>query len=246
MPMRELGDEVIVDYYLTDAAGEPVDATVDAVLVSSETGTQTDLAPAVVSLGNWRVAVTPSRTGEWRIVWTASGAVTDSETVYLLIVDPAEDASPLLAAPGWAPDIADVAVHIPTRTRAVGTDNSYLGTFTADTTPTGVEVDRLIRHACAWVMGRTGSPVMPIAAGQAAVAAALLAAFWAEIGYPERDADVAVYDRLRTDFEASLAVAIDVNRGAGGGEGEGAGPGVGDLTTHSFPAPVSYGDLRYL
>lgn len=122
-------------------------------------------------------------------------------------------------SPSWAPTLAQVAVHILSRTREVGILDDYAGTFTANTTPTATQVTQLIDDACTQVTSRTGLPIVVLAEVQSAcrVAAALWAAYWAELACPERDADVKVYDRLRIDAEAATVAAVELNQAAGGG-----------------------------
>jgi hypothetical protein len=129
------------------------------------------------------------------------------------------------------------------------TTNDPAGTFTANTEPTATQVTELIGQACTMVVSRTGLPVMDTVtevADACRVAAALWAAYWVELGYPERDADVSVYDRLRTDAEAATKAAIALNTAAGGGtsldppdDGSAASAAV---PTFSFPDPPVWAD----
>ncbi len=241
MSLHDLGDAPLVRYYLVDPATAPptpIDGTVTAAL--------TDPAGAVTALTVTRIetgvfAVTPALTaiGEWTVTFTTAAPVADVEQVRLAVM-PAGS-----TRPGWEPSLAQVAAHIPTRTRAVGVDNDYQFTFTADTTPTGDAAAEIIAHACAWVTGAVGSPVADAAFPVCQVAAALWAAYWIEIGYPERDADVSVYDRLRKDAEMATASAAGVNAAAGGaGALDPDDPGTTVL--YSFPDPPLYADVVYL
>ncbi len=146
------------------------------------------------------------------------------------------------ATPGWAPTLAQVGALIPTRTREIGVSNTYTGTFTEDTIPSADEVTILIHHACVWVEAAVGTPIMSAVQGALTTAAALRAAGMAEIAYPERDADVSVYDRFFTDSDAMVASAATANRAAGGG---GSLDGDGDPVTYvsfAFPDPPAYAD----
>ena len=74
---------------------------------------------------------------------------------------------------------------------------------------------RLIQHACAYVMGLTGSPVAADAYAQCTLAAALVCASWIELAYP--GGDEAAYERLRAAAKAATDAAVSVNTAAGGG-----------------------------
>lgn len=148
--------------------------------------------------------------------------------------------------PGWAPTLAQVAALIPTRTREIGVSNEYQATFTEDTQPTAAEVNILIGYACVWAEAAVGSPVMTSIQSALTFAAALRAAYAVELAYPERDADVSVYDRFATEADAMIAHAATANRTAGGG---GNLDGEGDPVTFvqfQFPDSPPYRDLNYL
>lgn len=114
----------------------------------------------------------------------------------------------------WAPTLADVARHIPTRTRdrsRPGSD-SLLGTFTADTTPTDVQAQAVIDDAVAGVLAACGKPPPSPPADAGIGASFRAAAEWRaaadiELAYPNRDADVAVYAMLDARAKAALATA---------------------------------------
>jgi hypothetical protein len=108
-----------------------------------------------------------------------------------------------------------VGQRIPTRTRDVKTPSSdgLLGTFTENTTPTGDQAQSFIDNACAWVLRSTGPlPQSPPASSQVQVAARD-AAIWRaaadiELAYPQRDADVRVFQQLDARAVAALAAAV--------------------------------------
>jgi hypothetical protein len=87
---------------------------------------------------------------------------------------------------------------------------------------------------------------MPAAYPLLAAAAALRAAYWVEVAYPERDADVAVYDRLKADAEAMAKDAAAANRAAGGGTSLDPSGELVTLTVHGFPDPPPWKDLTFL
>lgn len=115
----------------------------------------------------------------------------------------------------WAPGLADVARHIPTRTRDASRPGSdtLLGTFTGSTTPTADQAQAVIDDAVAGVLAATGQPPSsPPASSQIQVAfrsaAEWRAAADIELAYPNRDADVNVYAMLDARARAALATAV--------------------------------------
>jgi hypothetical protein len=240
MSAYQIGDAPLLVYRLIDpSTRQPVDGTVTCT-VTPPTGSATTPTPAHPSTGTYQHAPTFTVEGLWTVRFASTGTVVDAETIYLFVGS--TDAPPV-----WAPTLADVAAHIPTRTREVGVDNDYLGTFTASTQPTADEVATLIGHACAWVAGPAGDPVMTAAYSLLGAAAALRAAYWVEVAYPERDADVAVYDRLKDDAEQMAKDAATANRAAGGGTS--LDPSSGEplaLVQYTFPAAPAWADVTFI
>lgn len=146
-----------------------------------------------------------------------------------------------MALPTWAPTLEDVADHIPTRTRdrnAPGSD-VLLMTFTASTTPTDEQAQRKIAHAVDEVLVAIGGtlPATPTyLKGLATKAASLRAAADIELAYPDRNADVSVYEQLNQRAKDALQVLVDGCNDAGGGT-EGT-----LLPVYEFPDPALYGD----
>lgn len=136
----------------------------------------------------------------------------------------------------WAPGLADVARHVPTRTRDSATPGSdrLLGTFTATTTPTAEQAQAVIDAAVATISGVYGA--IPTSLGDLARdAAEWRAAADIEYAYPDRSADVQVARDLDARAQLSdkaLAAAI-----------AGAGAGLADLVPEwQFPAPPPWAD----
>jgi hypothetical protein len=153
-----------------------------------------------------------------------------------------------VTAPAWAPSLQQVAVHIPTRTRDANSatySGAYLGTFTTDTTPTTAEATEQIGQACTKVIGDVGSPVATQAEALCQVAAAWWAAYYIELGYPERDADLKVYEQLRVEAEAATKTAAAVNAAAGGGTTLQPSPADALLPSHSFPTAPPWADVVF-
>jgi hypothetical protein len=148
-----------------------------------------------------------------------------------------------VTAPTWAPTTAGVALHIPSRTRQVGTDDSYAYDFTVNTTPTNTVGVQLVDRACTKVLSVTGTPIVTAGEAGCALAAELWAAYWVELGFPERDGDVQVYDQIRKDAEAATAAAAALNTAAGGGTDNDPTPGDTALVVASFPPAQPWADV---
>ena len=144
----------------------------------------------------------------------------------------------------WAPSLAEVARHIPTRTRDFKTPGSdaLLGTFSERTTPTAeqaqADVDAAVRALLAECgpLPTTGDPDA-IAAVEAAArdAAEWRAAADIELAYPVRDADVLVARDLDSRAKAALDRLKIVLSEAGAGFVE-------DFPLWQFPDPCPWGD----
>jgi hypothetical protein len=109
----------------------------------------------------------------------------------------------------WQPALDDVGRLIPTRTRDAGNPGSdeMLGTFTTSTTPSADEAQAAIDAAVRSVLSQTGQLDATDAEllDQARVAAAWRSAADIELAYPNRDADVAVYQELDARAKYELA-----------------------------------------
>lgn len=141
----------------------------------------------------------------------------------------------------WAPLLEQVADHIPTRTRdaTAPSDDTLLGTFNASTTPTGEQANRLINAAVAEVLAAIGGtlPATPVfLTGFATEVAALRAAALIELAYPDRQADVSVYEQLNARADAALQRLVDAVNDAGSG------PEGSLLPQWAMPDPPWWGD----
>jgi hypothetical protein len=134
----------------------------------------------------------------------------------------------------WAPSPSDVAKRIPTRTRDTRTPGSdrLLGTFTPDTTPDDGQAYNAIEAAVAWVRSQTGDALDladPEMTTSARTTAEWRAAADIELSYPNRDADIRLYqwlDQRAKDEMAALIKQIEIKTGEPPG-GITGGPGGG-------------------
>lgn len=175
----------------------------------------------------------------WVLHWdvTGTGAGAEDQEIYVV-------ASPVGGLADWTPGRSRVANYVPGRTLvAVAGANSAQLTFTSQTKPTGIQVDRLIADAVAWVLARTGT-IHSSLSEMAASVAAIRTAGMVELGYPDRDA--AVKQVSSNTAEALLAQAkamrddlIIANQAAGEAP---VNVSAGFLPVYSFPAPVPWGD----
>src|SRR5215469_2161424 len=145
----------------------------------------------------------------------------------------------------WAPELTDVARHIPTRTRdstSPGSD-TLLGTFTANTTPTDTQAQQIIDDTVAALVADVGemptadalTPEIQVAAKQAAE---WRAAADIEIAYPNRDADIRTYAAL----DARAGDALDTLKRVLAEHGAGI---VDAYPEWAMPDPPPWGDESF-
>ncbi len=145
----------------------------------------------------------------------------------------------------WAPTVSDVAKHIPTRTRDTRTPGSdaLLGTFTANTTPTDAQAQAVIDDVVAALVAETGDIPDTGDQWQEIQTAARVAAEWRaaadiEIAYPDRNADVQVYDQLNARAELAKKTLL----AALAETGEGTVDPAHLVPEWMFPRPAPWGD----
>lgn len=145
-----------------------------------------------------------------------------------------------MATEPWAPSLEEVAGHIPTRTRDAATPGSdaFTGTFSSTTTPTESQAQRITDAAVATVAGAVGTittKLEPLARD----AAGWRAAADIELAYPQREADVTVYEQLNDRAKDALARLLEVAGEQGGGPDA-------LLPVWCFPEPCDdlYGEFR--
>jgi hypothetical protein len=144
----------------------------------------------------------------------------------------------------WSPSLADIARHIPTRTRDTRTPGSdqLLGTFTPYTTPDNEQAQKCADAAVQWVLSSTG----PLPPGldfeqQARTAAEWRAAADIELAYPNRDADIRIFAQLDQRAKDALSTLVDSIKLGGDSIGS-ADEGVGQPQWRA-PAPPPWADI---
>ena len=141
-----------------------------------------------------------------------------------------------MATSDWAPLVADVGAILRARTK--DSNGNELGTFTANTRPTGDQVDELIETAITDIESEVGS-VPDVLQDAARRVAALGTALLVELSFfPEQiSTGRSPYDQLKELYDARFArlktQIEDVNAGGevGGGDSSEA-----LLPEYSFPA----------
>jgi len=243
MPMM-IGDVLPWSVTITDEDGAPQNAGQMALTITRPDGTLYPGSPFTVApdpTGQYDHPAAADQNGRWVGTWVATGAYAGA---YNQVFD-VEDTT----IPAWYPTLEDVAAHIPTRTRELRTPppdlDEYEGTFTDATTPTGEQAEGLIRRAADWVAAQVGTPIQQVSWPMCKLATSLLAAAWIERAYPERDADVAVYQQFRDDADKAIRQARDTNVDAGG-SGDAPDADLPVQVAYSFPAAPGWADQTIL
>lgn len=189
----------------------------------------------------------PVATGEpygwWVLGWSITGTGADAPEDEFYVEPPPDPGGPT-----WAPTRKRVAAYVPSRPLVPTPDgrNVDLQGWTDDTRPTGSQVDIMIRDAVNWVSDATGT--LDLSLYQSANAcAAIRAAAFIELGYPERSDPMkstanTTSDRLFKQAELMLAGLVARNKALTGTDGDDP-EGVFEIAPqYSFPAPSRYGD----
>jgi hypothetical protein len=140
-----------------------------------------------------------------------------------------------------APSLEQVADYISDRTLSnAGPSDAYLNTFTAATTPTDVQVVRLITESTAFVQARLGSLIDASLDTAVTQVVAVRTAAMVELSYPGRSSDLSTYDRLIALFDSQIADLAAANQRL---TGAGTSADSNLLPQWQFPDPPPWGDL---
>ncbi|MGX6605660.1 hypothetical protein ACWKSP_26530 [Micromonosporaceae bacterium Da 78-11] len=183
--------------------------------------------------------------GKWVLRWTVTGTGQGTENLAVYVI-----ASPVAGGPTWTPGRSRVANYVPHRTlersitSTVESEDTYALSFTSNTIPSGVQMDRLIADGVAWV----GSRVYPMnvrVQAAAAVVVSLYAAAACERGYPMDDQSLQRANDLEKRMDMLLADLILTNDVANTGDGVASFPPA-VMPQWSFPPPdPRFDDSRY-
>jgi hypothetical protein len=205
-----------------------VETTVDGVPVLRFTVT----APVQYPVAGWWVR-------GWQV--TGVGACEPDERFFVA-------PNPTAGGPEWTPNRQRVASYVPSRPLVPAADgsNTDLQTWDSSTRPTGGQVDVIIMDAVNWVLDATGELDSTLYQSANAVAAIRAAAF-IELGYPERNDPMkstanTTSDRLFKQAELMLAALVARNKALTGADGDDPEPVFEIAPMWSFPAAPSWGD----
>jgi hypothetical protein len=181
--------------------------------------------------------------GWWVRSWTVTG-VGACQPDERFFVAP----NPTVGGPVWTPTRSRVASYVPSRPLVPAADGSNrdLMTFDATTRPTGGQVDQLIADAVNWVTDETGTLDARLFES-ATACAAIRAAGFVELGYPERSDPMkatanTTSDRLLKQADQMLERLAARNAALTGADGGTPDPAVALMPLYSFPPAPSWGD----
>lgn len=184
--------------------------------------------------------------GWWVLGWTITGTGADAPEDEFYVEPPPEPGGPT-----WAPTRSRVAAYVPSRPLVQTPDgrNVDLGTWNDDTRPTGRQADILIRDAVNWVLDATGTLDVSLYQSANAVAAIRAAAF-IELGYPERSDPMkstanTTSDRLFKQADQMLAALVLRNKALTGSDGDDPEAVFEIVPMLSFPPADSLGGLTF-
>ncbi|GAA0719882.1 hypothetical protein Drose_06175 [Dactylosporangium roseum] len=182
--------------------------------------------------------------GWWVRAWnvTGVGACQPDERFFVA-------PNPLAGGPEWTPSRARVASYVPSRPLVPAADgsNTDLLTFDASTRPTGSQVDVIIMDAVNWVTDSTGDLDKTLHQSANACAAIRAAAF-VELGYPERndptkDTANQTSDRLFKQADQMLKQLAARNESLTGVDPDDPDAVFEIVPLYSFPPAPAHGDL---
>ncbi len=158
---------------------------------------------------------------------------------------------PAADLPTWAPSLERVAAYVPSRPLAPQADgsNTDLRTFDATTRPTAGQVWLIIADAVGWVTDATGTLDSTVY-GSANAVAAIRAAAFVELGYPERNDPMkstanTTSDRLFKQADQMLAALVARNKAITGSDGDDPDTAFEVLPMWSFDAPPAWASYLY-
>jgi hypothetical protein len=222
----------------------PADPDATGTAVALDTGVEMVVDAVPVLRFTATAAVQYPVAGWWVRDWkvTGVGAIEPDERFFVA-------PNPTAGGPVWTPTRQRVASYVPSRPLVPAADgsNTDLMTFGPTTRPTGGQVDVIIMDAVNWVTAATGTLDESLHQSANAVAAIRAAAF-IELGYPERSDPMkstanTTSDRLFKQADQMLAALVARNKAITGADGDDPDPVFEIVPAWSFPAASPYGDL---
>lgn len=240
MTVKDLGATMTLTFTIIDPDTNLKTTPAARVLTTTDPAGNVDATwvATVVSAGVLRYKIPTTLAGVWRyrLVTTTPNDARDGAWI----------GAALLGDLAWLPNVTEVGDWIPERTLAVASappdSDSEIGTFNADTRPTGAQVDQLIFAAASLVAARCGT-IDPSLYGLAGKAAAVRAAAFVEVTYPQREGGTNQYEQLLQIADSMLDGLAVANLGL-----TGTAPG-GDsslLPVYSFPDPGTWSDTSQI
>jgi hypothetical protein len=156
--------------------------------------------------------------GRWVLHYEVTGTGEGAEDLEVFVTP-----SPVAGGPTWAPGRSRVANYIPHRTlvrsatSTIASEDGYEYTFTSETRPTGVQVDRLIADGIAWVSALI-TPMHPTSEAAAGLLAALYSAIAVERSWPDDDQALQRANDMEKRLDNLLASLTAANRTANDGD----------------------------
>lgn len=182
--------------------------------------------------------VTYSAPGKWVLSWTVTGTGEGAEDYEVYVVS-----SPVAGGPTWWPGRSKVAAYVPHRTlirsatSTISSQDSYELSFSSETRPTGLIVDKLIADGAAWVSALI-TPLNAKSEALAGVLVALWSAVAVERSWPDDDDSLQRANDMEKQLNSMLVALKVSNDEANNGTDDGF-----DIVypKFSFPCP----DPRY-
>jgi hypothetical protein len=160
--------------------------------------------------------ITYNAPGLWVLHWDITGTGESSEDFEVYVV-----ASPTAGGPTWLPGRSRVANYVTHRTlarnpAAIRNSQSSLAlTFDSTTTPTGLQVDRLIADGGAWVAMRA-APLAATLYDAAAVVVALYCAAAIERQFKADEQSLQRANDMEKRMDSLMQDLVDANNATGG------------------------------
>jgi hypothetical protein len=210
------GQTIRLDVAYRDGAGDLVDPTTPLLDVLDPDGVVAgnNLVPTRDGTGRYHYSYTlagDADLGVWTSRWSGTiddAELTDSDEFEVVV------AGALVFYP-WRPTVQDVADRRLSRTyakgAAVGSAGDRVGTFTTETRPTAVQVERIIDAALRRVLAKSPTGAIPSSSHEAARHAAVaLAALEVELTYFGEGGEDSPYLQLRQDATAAVVDFVNV------------------------------------